>query len=114
MLLPAGQKFIDEFFAAIAHYEAAFQHVGFSYLAVKFGTRFEILPGRNFLRTAPPPTAPSHPIIKSPAEAERALLPVSMTSTPPGGQTSKARRCTLSGRRNASAPSHSLDPSFRT
>jgi hypothetical protein len=58
MLLPAGQKFIDEFFAAIAHYEAAFQHVGFSYLAVKFGTRFEILRGRIFLRSAP--TAPSH------------------------------------------------------
>lgn len=58
-LLPADQKFIDEFFATIEPFEAAFQHIGFSYLAVKFGEIFSITKGRIFLNTAPP-TAQQH------------------------------------------------------
>jgi hypothetical protein len=43
MLFPGNQKFIDDFFAAIAPYEAAFRPVGFSYLAIRFGGPFAIL-----------------------------------------------------------------------
>jgi hypothetical protein len=60
MLFPGNQKFIDDFFAAIAPYEAAFRHVGFSYLAVRFGSHFAMLRGRIFLNTAPLAPAPPH------------------------------------------------------
>ncbi len=52
-LIDANRRFVDDFFATIASYEAAYQHIGFSYLAVKFGTAFAIVRGRIFLNTAP-------------------------------------------------------------
>jgi hypothetical protein len=54
-LITAYQKYVDDFFAAIAPFEKAFQHVGFSYLAAKNGAQFEIVCGRVFLNTAPAP-----------------------------------------------------------
>jgi hypothetical protein len=59
-LLPADQKFVDDFFSAIAPYQSAFQHVGFSYLAVKFGEPYQIIRGRIFMNTAPPAAQPRH------------------------------------------------------
>ena len=61
MKLPSvDQKFIDDFFAAIGPYEPAFQHIGFSYLAVKFGAAFSIIRGRIFMNTSSPPAQPQH------------------------------------------------------
>ena len=60
MLPPENQKSADDFFAAIGPCEAAFQHVGFSYLAVRFGAPFTIIAGRIFMSTAPPPKAAPH------------------------------------------------------
>jgi hypothetical protein len=59
-LIDANRKFVDDFFAATAPYEAAYQHIGFSYLAVKFGVLFAIVRGRLFLNTAPPPAQQQH------------------------------------------------------
>jgi hypothetical protein len=53
-LITAYQRFVDDFFAAIAPFEKAFQHVGFSYIAVKNGAQFVIVCGRVFMNTAPP------------------------------------------------------------
>ncbi len=51
-LLPGDQKFVDDFFAAIAPYQSAFQHIGFSYLAIKFGEPYQIVRGCIFMNTA--------------------------------------------------------------
>jgi hypothetical protein len=51
-LLPNNQKLIDEFFAAIAPFEAAYSCIGFSYLAIKIADRFIITHGRVFLNTS--------------------------------------------------------------
>src|SRR5215216_183067 len=59
-ILPAHQKTIDEFFAAIAAIEKGFQYVGFSYLAVRFDARFVLLHGRVFLNTSVPPGPAVH------------------------------------------------------
>jgi hypothetical protein len=59
-LSPPHQKFVDDFFAAIAPSQAAFQHIGFSYLAVKFGEPYQLIRGRVFLNTAPPAAHPQH------------------------------------------------------
>jgi hypothetical protein len=48
-LSSASQKFVDDFFAAIAPFEKAFGHAGFSYLAVKLGGDFVVWRGRVFL-----------------------------------------------------------------
>lgn len=53
-LFDAHRKFVEDFFAAIASYEAAFQHNTFSYLAIRFGASFVILMGRVFMNTSPP------------------------------------------------------------
>jgi hypothetical protein len=59
-LLDPDRKFVDEFFAAIAPYEAAYQHVAFSYLAVTFGEQFVLVQGRIFMNTSPPPGRQQH------------------------------------------------------
>jgi hypothetical protein len=59
-LLDTDQRFVDGFFAAIAPYEAAFTHIGFSYLAIKFGAPFTLMRGRVFMNTSPPPAQPQH------------------------------------------------------
>jgi hypothetical protein len=59
-LLPGDQKFIDEFFSAVDPCQSAFQHIGFSYLAVKFGEPYQIIHGRLFMNTAPPAARPQH------------------------------------------------------
>jgi hypothetical protein len=48
-LSSGSQKFVDDFFAAIAPFEKAFRHAGFSYLAVRLGEDFVLLHGRLFL-----------------------------------------------------------------
>jgi hypothetical protein len=48
-LSSVSQKFVDDFFAAIAPFEKAFGHAGFSYLAVRLGEDFVLLRGRLFL-----------------------------------------------------------------
>src|SRR5262245_51310571 len=48
-LSSVSQKFVDDFFAAIAPFEKAFGYVGFSYLAVRLGEDFMLLRGRLFL-----------------------------------------------------------------
>jgi hypothetical protein len=53
-LLPTDQKLVDDFFATIEPSRSAYQHVGFSYLAIKFGESYQIIRGRVFLNTAPP------------------------------------------------------------
>jgi hypothetical protein len=58
-LHPTSQRFVDEFFAAIAPYEGAYQSIGFSYFAVKIGDRFVIKQGLLFLNTRTPPNAAS-------------------------------------------------------
>ena len=55
---PHNQKFVDDFFAAIGPLKPAYQHIGFSYLAVKFGDRFVIVRGRVFLSASPPTFRP--------------------------------------------------------
>jgi hypothetical protein len=60
MPVPAHQKTINEFFEAISPLEKAFRHVGFSYLAARFGTRFVLLHGRVFLNTSMPAAGPTH------------------------------------------------------
>jgi hypothetical protein len=57
-LLPATQKFVDNFFDAIALYQSGLRHRGFSYLALKFGERYQIIRGRLFMGTAPPAARP--------------------------------------------------------
>jgi hypothetical protein len=59
-LLPTYQKSADDFFAAIAPFEKAFQDAGFSYLAVKFDADFVLLHGRVFLLTSGPTALPPH------------------------------------------------------
>jgi hypothetical protein len=59
-LLPATQKFVDNFFDAIALYQSGLRHRGFSYLALKFGERYQIIRGRLFMGTAPPAARPPH------------------------------------------------------
>jgi hypothetical protein len=51
---PNNQKFVDHFFAAIGPLKAAYRHISFNYLAVKFGDRFVIVRGRIFLSASPP------------------------------------------------------------
>jgi len=48
-LSSVSQKFVHDFFAAIAPFEKAFGHAGFSYLAVRLGEDFVLLRGRLFL-----------------------------------------------------------------
>jgi len=52
-LFDPDRKFVDEFFAAVSPYEAAYRHVTFSYLAVKFGQQFLLVQGRIFMNTSP-------------------------------------------------------------
>jgi hypothetical protein len=59
-LHPTSRKFVEDFFAALAPYETAFQHIGFSYLAVKFGEPFQIVRARIFLNTSQPTAPPPH------------------------------------------------------
>jgi hypothetical protein len=59
-LSSVSQKFVDDFFAAIAPFEKALGHAGFSYLAVRLGVDFVLLRGRLFLNASgsavlPPP-----------------------------------------------------------
>jgi hypothetical protein len=56
----SSQKFLDQFLAAIAPFEVAYQHIGFSYIAVKFGERFVIRQGRLFLNTYAPNARSNH------------------------------------------------------
>src|SRR4051812_37426615 len=53
-LLSASQKFVDDFFRVIDPLQAAFQHSGFAYLALKIADRFILVQGRVFLNTAKP------------------------------------------------------------
>jgi hypothetical protein len=48
-LSSVSQKFVDDFFAAIAPFEKAFGHAEFSYLAVKLGSDLVVWRGRVFL-----------------------------------------------------------------
>jgi hypothetical protein len=57
-LNPNSQKFVDDFFAAIAPFDAAYQRIGFSYLALKLDECFVIIRGRLFLNTSPPKSPP--------------------------------------------------------
>jgi len=59
-LLPADQTFVDNFLAAIAPQEAAYRHVGLSYLAGKVGERFVIRQARAFLNTTAPKLKSPH------------------------------------------------------
>src|SRR5215510_13514138 len=64
-------KSVDDFFAAIAPFEKAFGHAGFSYLAVRLGEDFVLLRGRLFLSpsgSAVPPQfrSPKPPHFRSP------------------------------------------------
>ena len=56
--LPADQKLIDDFIAAIAAVEKAYVHAAFNYIAVKASNRFVIVRGRLFLTDAVPQVAP--------------------------------------------------------
>jgi hypothetical protein len=56
----SSQKFLDQFLAAIAPFEAAHQHVGFSYIAIKNGERFVLRQGRLFLTTYAPNARSNH------------------------------------------------------
>jgi hypothetical protein len=47
-LSSVSQKFVDDFFAAIAPFEKAFGHAEFSYLAVKLGGDFVVWGGACF------------------------------------------------------------------
>lgn len=60
MLQEIDSKRIDEFFAGIAPWEAAYEHAGFSYFAVKHEGAFVLLQGRLFLRMTPPNTQATH------------------------------------------------------
>jgi hypothetical protein len=51
---PNSQKFVDDFFSAIAPFDAAYQRIGFSYLALKLDERFVMIRGRLFLNTSAP------------------------------------------------------------
>jgi len=59
-LSSVSQKFVDDFFAAIAPFEKAFGHAGFSYLAVRLGKDFVLLRGRLFLNLTPSEVPPPH------------------------------------------------------
>lgn len=61
MALHSGsQKFLDQFFAAIAPFESAYEHIGFSYIAIKLGDRFVIRQGRLFLNADSPNARSNH------------------------------------------------------
>jgi hypothetical protein len=61
MPLPSvSQKFVDDFFAAIAPFEKAFGNAGFSYLAVRLGDDFVLLRARLFLNLTPSAVSPPH------------------------------------------------------
>ena len=59
-LPPLNQKLVDDFFAAIATYQSAYQHIAFSYLAIKFGEPYQIVRGRVFMNTSPPTAQLQH------------------------------------------------------
>lgn len=59
-LPPPDQKNLDDFFEVIAPYQSAYQHIGFSYLAIKFGEPFQIIRGRVFMNVSPPKVQPQH------------------------------------------------------
>ena len=53
-LLPS----VDEFLAAIESYQAGFRHTYFSYLAIKFAERYQIVRGRLYMAALPPVVLP--------------------------------------------------------
>jgi hypothetical protein len=53
-LLPS----VDEFLAAIESYQAGFRHTHFSYLAIKFAERYQIVRGRLYMQVLPPGVLP--------------------------------------------------------
>ena len=60
MLQEIDSKRVEEFFAGIAPWEAAYEHAGLSYFAAKHDGAFVLLQGRLFLRITPPNTQAIH------------------------------------------------------
>lgn len=60
MLQEIDSKRVEEFFAGIAPWEAAYEHAGLSYFAAKHEGEFVLLQGRLFLRMTPPKTQATH------------------------------------------------------
>ncbi|ARQ02572.1 hypothetical protein [Pseudorhodoplanes sinuspersici] len=53
-LFPVHQKFVDDFFAEVARYEAGYAHVAFNFVAIRSEDRFVIVQGRLFLNSIDP------------------------------------------------------------
>lgn len=60
MLQEIDSKRVEEFFAGIAPWEAAYEHAGLSYFAAKHEGAFVLVQGRLFLRMTPPNTQATH------------------------------------------------------